>query len=858
MLIGNNTTAGITGTYWMKSLLRWFFAAPVFDNKEDKTYNARLLNSIIVLLLALLIAHIVILVLARLETWETLLAARLLPLIGLMVARWLMWRGRLRLSGGIAILVLWWALTSISYYLHPIISTQLESYTLLIVATGLLLGPAASLAAALFSIVFISVIDPLLGASSIVDPTRIASMAFVFVGVAFFLYLAQRYAQEASERARRYRAELEQTNRELQQQIAERQQAQSALEASEERYRTLLDVAPVAISVSDVETREILYTNPAAARLLQTDNINQLARSAIPIFVDPEYHDLSRQRHQQLLRGETLAPAEYRYHLPDGRVLDMDVNSLVVDFKGSRAIMSVMTDITERKRAEQALRESEQRYRQLLDASPIAIGTMSLETIPRILYVNEAAVRLMGGSTPSDVVGKPVTDFLSDASRKVAARRVPALGQGQKLGPVEYEFFRLDGQQIQIETGSILIEFEGGPALLTVFSDITERKRAEQALRESEERYRRLLEESPLAISVAALDDTRTILYINPAGAKLMGEEHPEDIVGKSGFQYLADASARQSHQRLEQRRRGETPPPTQLQLKQPGGNLVDVEIGSIEITYQGQPAVLIVMNNITERNRAHQELLKAESLRIELEKERRLVELRETFISIISHEFRTPLTVILSSKDLLERYFERFSPEQRQAHLEKIGAQVHSMVGMLDDILTVSRANAGMLEFDPMALDLPAYCQELLEEFASNHKQHRFEFDCRVAWNKCRVDPRLLRHMMINLLNNAAKYSPAGSLIRLELDQDVDQLVLRVIDEGYGIPADEMENLFEPFFRASNIRTIQGTGLGLPIAKNSAELHGGAITCDSQVGVGSTFTISLPLVTPDHIPAGS
>jgi signal transduction histidine kinase len=250
------------------------------------------------------------------------------------------------------------------------------------------------------------------------------------------------------------------------------------------------------------------------------------------------------------------------------------------------------------------------------------------------------------------------------------------------------------------------------------------------------------------------------------------------------------------------------------------------------------------------------------------LQTERELSELKSQFISIPSHEFRTPLTTISTSAELLERYRHRLSEEKQLTHLHRIQTAVGQMAQLLDDVLLIGKAGAGKLEFNPTPVDLVSFCGDLVAELQLTVKtQHQITFthqgDCTLAAqdasesNDSRLltaqslpllDEKLLRHIFGNLLSNAIKYSPSGSTVHFKLTGLNHRAIFQVQDQGIGIPLEDQPRLFESFHRASNVGTIQGTGLGLAIVKQCVELQRGQISVESVVGKGTTFTINLPL----------
>jgi signal transduction histidine kinase len=260
--------------------------------------------------------------------------------------------------------------------------------------------------------------------------------------------------------------------------------------------------------------------------------------------------------------------------------------------------------------------------------------------------------------------------------------------------------------------------------------------------------------------------------------------------------------------------------------------------------TNSGEPfaGIVGIQRDITERKRAEEEVQRA------LEKERELNNLKSNFVSLTSHEFRTPLTTILSSAEMLEHYSARWTEERKLEHLQRIQTSVKYMTSLLDDVLVVAKAEANRLEFLPVPLDLLKFCRGLVEEFELMDKgKHTLRFDGEVDCAQVRMDEHLLRHILGNILSNALKYSPPGGSVQFDLTCKADQALFRIQDHGLGIPLEDQARLFETFHRASNVRNIAGTGLGLTIVKRSVDLHGGTIEINSQVDLGTTVTVSLP-----------
>ncbi len=295
------------------------------------------------------------------------------------------------------------------------------------------------------------------------------------------------------------------------------------------------------------------------------------------------------------------------------------------------------------------------------------------------------------------------------------------------------------------------------------------------------------------------------------------------------------------------------------LSALSPGESLKDVEVvcqtkngESISVAFscsviqtevEGLQNFVYIGRDITERKRVEAEIVKA------LERERELRELKSDFVSMASHEFRTPLTTIFSSTELLQYYGNTWAEDKKNKHFNRIEAAVKRMTELLDDVLLYSKAEAGMLDFKPKPLVLKNFCSDLVEEVQLGiGEKHKITFVYSGACNNACMDNKILLHILTNLLSNAIKYSSPDTTVLLGCYCQDGEVTFEIKDEGIGIPPEDLSRLFESFHRAKNVGAIPGTGLGLSIVQKSVELHGGTITVQSEIGVGTTFKVILPL----------
>lgn len=245
---------------------------------------------------------------------------------------------------------------------------------------------------------------------------------------------------------------------------------------------------------------------------------------------------------------------------------------------------------------------------------------------------------------------------------------------------------------------------------------------------------------------------------------------------------------------------------------------------------------------------------LAGRSVREALEKERELNALKSRFVSMASHEFRTPLSTIMSSADLIDRYTDGSPDEKVGRHLKRIRVKVRELTSMLNDFLSLEKLEQGKVSVNPVEFDLVHLCIDLIEEMRLLCKPgQEIDYEHDGEERNVTLDQQMLTNVISNLLNNAIKYSPENSRIRLRSRIRDGRLAIEVSDEGIGIPLEDQPHLFERFFRAGNATTIQGTGLGLSIIKRHLDLMRGGITFSSAPGKGTVFNVELPVLLTDE-----
>jgi PAS domain S-box-containing protein len=369
---------------------------------------------------------------------------------------------------------------------------------------------------------------------------------------------------------------------------------------------------------------------------------------------------------------------------------------------------------------------------------------------------------------------------------------------------------------------------------------------ANEALSEGERRYRTLAEHTPAAIVVL---DTETGRFIeaNENAARLFGMSHegllqvgPAEV--SPTFQPDGQLSADAAREKIQKALRGGTPV-FEWTHRHSSGRDIPCEVRVARMPAAVRNLVIGAITDITARKQAEAELRSA------LEQEKELSQLKTNFVNIVSHEFRTPLGVIMSSVDILENYFDRLKPEQRRGHLQDVRHSIQQMTNLMEEVLLLGRAESGRMEFKPEPVDLPTLCQRVVDEqLSATGRKCPILLDARHAGTKASGDEGLLRHIFTNLISNAVKYSAAGTQVRLLVKRVADDAVFEVCDQGIGIPLEDQSRIFEAFHRGQNVGDIPGTGLGMVIVKRCVDLHKGSIEMDSAPGRGTTFTVRLKM----------
>ncbi len=656
--------------------------------------------------------------------------------------------------------------------------------------------------------------------------------------------------------------------------ITQRKQVEEALRQSEQCYRQMFENNRAIKLLIDPESAKIVDANPSAANFYgyQLEDLKQLKITDINILLEEQVvvemqNALSEQRSYFL----------FRHQLADGEVRDVEVYSSPIYIQGKIFLYSIIHDITERRRAETALqqakneleirvvertaelresivqlsqeiaerekveaalRESEARFRLLAENSTDMISRHTPDGT--YLYVSPACYTLIGYQ-PEELVGVMSYDLFHPDDLAAIAQIHQYTLQQPDIYTISYRIRHQNGNYIWFESTARSVWDETGKVIeIHVASrDITQRQQAQ----ETSNMLATAVEQAADAIEIT--DAQLKLQYVNPAFEKLTGYTLAE-VQQKTPAALLRGEDNDAFYQMIwDTVSSGQVWTGTMIG-KRKDGSVYDQE-ATISPVHSSTGEIInyvAVKRDITERKRVEVQMQKA------LEQARELSELKSRFVSMTSHEFRTPLTIMLSSADLLELYGHKWTEDKKRIHFQRIQVAGQRMTDLLNDILLLGKADADKLECHPHPINLVEFCSEIIADLElTDNGQHQITFiSPNTDANAC-MDQNLIQRILSNLLSNALKYSPVGSKVLFQLSYEHKTAVFQVQDYGIGIPASDQQGLFESFQRANNVGTIPGSGLGLAIVKKCVELQGGEIAISSEIGVGTLITVILPLL---------
>ncbi len=633
--------------------------------------------------------------------------------------------------------------------------------------------------------------------------------------------------------------------------ITAERQVQEALAESEARYRTTFQQAPVGIASLSLDAKWV-ETNDTLCQMLGFSRDELVGRAAL-LVTHPDDRPAERRALECIADGSwPTHTREKRFTRKDGTELWVRMNlSLLRDQGGeARQFIAVFEDIDERIAALRALHASEARYRSLVDLSPDAIFVHHQGVIR---FANPACVKLFGAATEGELVGRQMLDLVDSERQADTRHRMAGLLERSTSGgstPEQFQFRRIDDAPVDVEATAVNVELDDERVVLCVLRNIAERLAAQRALRDSEARYRDVVESVNEVIFQT--DDQGRLTFLNSAwpkisgfgiaeslGARLSDFFHPDD---RSKFQRRVAhlLSSPGSHFEAE------------LRLRTAGG-----EIRWIEATTRPIPAndgtvsgINGSLDDISTRKIAE---LTLKNINHELENrvQLRTAELEasnrelEAFSYSVSHDLRAPLRAIDGFAHVLEEDYRERLDQLALQYLQRIRAASHRMANLIDDLLELARLTRQTLRKE--SVDLSELAAQIVEDLRAESPDRRTDLEV-TAGLVVQADRVLIRVVMENLLRNAWKFSAERETAKLRFfaERRDEQLAYCVADNGTGFDMNHAGKLFQPFQRLHRHSQYEGSGIGLATVQRIIQRHGGRVWAESAPGEGARFYFTL------------
>jgi len=506
--------------------------------------------------------------------------------------------------------------------------------------------------------------------------------------------------------------------------------------------------------------------------------------------------------------------------------------------------IAFVSDITERKETENLLKESEEKFRTLFEIVPASIVVMDLKG--NIVLYNQKFCDLHSVKNPELLEGKNIRDFFTENDLPKLKESINKSLKGTSREINHYTMLKEDGSEFLAEAISVGIKDKNGKitGLIGLAQDITERMKAEQRLKESEEKFRMIAEYSFMGILIT-VDDK--IEYVNNALLHIF-EYSNEDIVNWTRNNIVQmihpdDLQFLREHRKKLRKGDPNVKPYYSYRVFTKSGKLKWVDQFSTVINYMGEPAELVTIMDITEKKVAEQELVKLNSLKSEL--------MRRT-----SHELKTPLVSIKGYSDLLLNVHKDKLDDYVLASVVEIKQGCERLESLIQDILNTSELESGVVKLNKIVEDLSFFIKLSVRELRGIAKLRNHTINLTLPDKLITsFEPEQMHQVISNLINNAIKYTPPYGTIEIESETIDDHIIVSIKDSGIGLTKEEKERLFTQFGKIERYGQgldiiSDGSGLGLYISKKIVELHGGKIWVESEGrNKGSTFYFTLPII---------
>jgi PAS domain S-box-containing protein len=625
--------------------------------------------------------------------------------------------------------------------------------------------------------------------------------------------------------------------------ISESRVFEEALRHSETRFRQVIDTAPIGIAISE-PNGAVLRANDALIDILGYTR-EDLDRGAVDWhrFTPPEYLHLDMQHMEALRRGDAPPPFEKELVRRDGSRISVLIVARFLPDQGERMVAYAI-DITERKRAEAALRATERRLSRIFETN--LLGVLYFHPDGGVQDANDEFLRIVGYERADLAKGR--IDWVRMTPSEFKAQDDEAVAGLRRVGshpPIEKQYVRKDGSRIAVLVGSAMVDSASGVGFVL---DLTPSKRAEAAVRESEARLRSVIDH--MTGFVAMLDREGTLLEVGEPALR-MGGLRREDVIGSKFWECGWWQHDREQQRRIEQWVGAAANGATireDVVVRSTGDGKLAVDFMLAPVIGPDGTVTHVIPSGIDISVRKRMEMALREAAIALRDADRR----KDEFLATLAHELRNPLAPIRNAVQLLK--LKPQSSAQARVARDIIERQIQHMVRLVDDLLDVSRITLGQVNLKREELTLGAILNEALEAArpAIEAAGHSLHVDLPGEPLLIEGDATRLSQVFQNLLDNAVKYTPRGGRISVSAERRGGEAVVAVTDTGHGVSLDMQERIFELFTRSHSGGDVKisGLGVGLALSRQLVELHGGRIAVDSEgPGRGAKFSVFLPLL---------
>ncbi len=685
--------------------------------------------------------------------------------------------------------------------------------------------------------------------------------------------------------------------------------AKKQTKASEEKYRSIIE--NINLGLMEVDLNEVIvFANESFCQMTTYTLEELIGKNAREIFLeDEDNHSFQKMQNVQIKRTDGESSAyELKIKRRDGKSLWMIISGAPVKDEEGRIVgsLGIHNDITERKlqeiavqdllleveRSNEELKIQQKHLNAINEFSAKILNSQTVKEIVDEITTNtvqhfgftDCAVYLLNGNgdlfnevsafgkreiggNPENsmfvklgkgvvgtvaTTGKPIlikdtslhNKFGKGIEKGFSVLAVPIMTDNEVIGVIESEHLDIDFfNQDHLDSFATIANLTA----TKIKKAISEEKReiAELALLESEAKLRSVINSAMDAM--VTIDEFGCIVEWNDQAVEIFGHTYEEAINQNLG-ELIVPEVHREAHNRgmKHYMKTGEGPvlnKRIEIIGLHKSGEIFPIELSIVPIKINERIYFSAFIRDIRDRKRVEKEM------KLALEKEKELRELKSKFVSMTSHEFRTPLTTIKSNIELLDFFLKKNGlgeDPKASRNIERIESQIDRLNALMNDILMIGKLEGGKIPFNPEFVLLSDLCRGIINQFSIDiGKENLIHLEIVGDERKIEIDPNIYEHIISNLLSNSLKYSAKGKKVDLVLEFRKDGFKLKVKDQGIGISEEDQKKLFDSFFRANNVGAIQGTGLGLTIVKQFVEMHKGEIEVESKINEGTSFIIT-------------